>query len=561
MLRITLALACFVYAGHSSLAAHLKEQIMSIVPIKVEAGPDTESQYDLKQPCSDRQAEPLKSFANLLLVLNAAALWQVLGHGPYGNLLSANAEKQSSTKETTRVETSVFRMCTSDGLGAIGTAKMHLKVKKPTSAIDPNLLAKAVWQAPTKNPPAWHEFAASIVDGFDCDTESTGFATSKPMGFGARKSLGFGVSKPTAPTRVKLPGLRPAVQKALSAKVEALLESTSDPYAWFEVGAVLYQASEYAEAERFFRAGAVLAPGDNMLVGAAKTLGGDSAAYHHRDPPARLPVLSGSLHSPLDKVASDEEFDAYALPADFFLGFDQSDRALMWSYAQEDAMARGAVFKSKKPLLSPVDCRWVVEEAEKHAKKLGGWSTSRHHGAPTTDIPVSQIPMVREWFNNQLRDVFFPMLQARYPSLIASSDELRVLDAFIVRYDAGEQASLPVHKDESTFSFTIALNDRKEYEGGGTSFEAIRPLVGGSKTFAPGVLNANMGGVVTFPGKLLHGGNTITNGRRYIISLFIYADVNYSGMKPGYLLERLNLSEAYPEAATALMAQKKLLHA
>lgn len=100
----------------------------------------------------------------------------------------------------------------------------------------------------------------------------------------------------------------------------------------------------------------------------------------------------------------------------------------------------------------------------------------------------------------------------RYPEAIASPDELRVMDAFVVRYDAREQASLPMHIDENTFSFTIALNDRSEYEGGGTMFAQVRPLGAEDEPFGPTVLNADAGGVVTFPGKLLHGGNVVTKG-------------------------------------------------
>ena len=59
------------------------------------------------------------------------------------------------------------------------------------------------------------------------------------------------------------------------------------------------------------------------------------------------------------------------------------------------------------------------------------------------------------------------------------------------------------------------------------------------------VLNADAGGVVTFPGKLLHGGNAVTEGRRYIIPLFIYLDVNkLSGKRRGWLLEEAGVASA-----------------
>ena len=132
------------------------------------------------------------------------------------------------------------------------------------------------------------------------------------------------------------------------------------------------------------------------------------------------------------------------------------------------------------------------------------------------------------------------------------------MDAFVVRYDAREQASLPTHQDENTFSFTIALNDRSEYEGGGTSFAKLRPVGDGDAPFATTILNADAGGVVAFPGKLRHGGNVVTEGRRYIIPLFIYADWNRSGLPAGYLLESQGIELPPTDAQLSRFASQVL---
>ena len=91
-----------------------------------------------------------------------------------------------------------------------------------------------------------------------------------------------------------------------------------------------------------------------------------------------------------------------------------------------------------------------------------------------------------------------------------------------MRYDAAGQASLPVHQDENVISSTIALNGPSEYEGGGVCFEAVRPVGAAheAEAFGATILNADAGGIVTFPGKLRHGGNVITSGRRYVVPLF-----------------------------------------
>ena len=130
------------------------------------------------------------------------------------------------------------------------------------------------------------------------------------------------------------------------------------------------------------------------------------------------------------------------------------------------------------------------------------------------------------------------MLASRFPDKIKDAADIRAHDAFIVKYDMDGQRALPLHVDESAFSFTIALNDRTEYEGGGTRFErARRP--GTDERWREEVLNADAGGVVAFAGKARHGGMQITAGTRYIIPLFCFVDENRSGRAPGYVVEGL----------------------
>ena len=150
---------------------------------------------------------------------------------------------------------------------------------------------------------------------------------------------------------------------------------------------------------------------------------------------------------------------------------------------------------------------------------------------------VKDVPEILDWFNSRLKSTLFPMLAARFPDKISGPDAIRAHDSFIVKYDEEGQRALPLHVDESAFSFTIALNDRSCYEGGGTRFErAARP---GSDAWAEEVLNADAGGVVAFAGKARHGGFPISSGTRYIIPLFCYLDENKSGKERGYVLEEL----------------------
>ena len=174
----------------------------------------------------------------------------------------------------------------------------------------------------------------------------------------------------------------------------------------------------------------------------------------------------------------------------------------------------------------------------------GGWLSARHAQAATTDLAVKDVPELLAWFNVRLEDTLFPMLQRRFPDKIARASQIRVHDAFIVKYDADAQRALATHVDESAFSFTIALNDRSDYEGGGTRFESSRKRDDDDDDrpeWAPRVLNADAGGVVCFPGRVRHGGHAITKGTRYIIPLFCFLDENKSKKTPGYLTDTLGV--------------------
>ena len=199
-----------------------------------------------------------------------------------------------------------------------------------------------------------------------------------------------------------------------------------------------------------------------------------------------------------------------------------------------------------------------------------GWGTARHYAVPTTDVAVRELPRTLAWFNGAMRTRIGPLVAAaaslgdgvftqqrrrrrrrrrRGPASEledavtdaadtdsddddddvsvnnSSSDDgsgpsaahflrrLRVHDAFVVRYDAAAQRSLPLHTDQGELSLTISLNGADEYEGGGTWFEglgrAVRP--------------EEAGHVVVFPGgSTVHGGREVTSGVRYILAVFLY---------------------------------------
>ena len=377
-------------------------------------------------------------------------------------------------------------------------------------------------------------------------------AAGKKKGKAKRPAVAKGFGAPKAGAQALGSFGDKALDAAIRERCDALKKQKKNAGMWMQLGSLLVKANEYAEAQKVFRAGASLVPGDEMLSAAALTLGGDSANYC-RD--GAGPPSDASLD--LAAATDDANFEGFEAPEEDILTPDQADRNVEWKGCKESLVTRGAVFKSTKPLLDPEDCAWVIEQVEAQAA-ISGWTKDRHVQAPTTDIPVSSVPAIRDWFDNELRSKLFPMVHSRFPDTFRDPSELRVLDAFVVRYDAREQASLPTHQDENTFSFTIALNDRSEYEGGGTAFERLRPVESPEGTpFERTVLNADAGGVVAFPGKLRHGGNVVTKGRRYIIPLFLYADHNrIDGREPGYVLRHLGVEEPAGADALSRYAQK-----
>lgn len=196
---------------------------------------------------------------------------------------------------------------------------------------------------------------------------------------------------------------------------------------------------------------------------------------------------------------------------------DPLDPSDCWTLCKAPAASPALIFLSKQPLLSAETCAWCISEAEEFASRSGGWTTARHYAVPTTDIPLHSLPRVLQWLKSVvyvrlqscLRHLFFP--HAR-PDTVG----VCIHDAFIVKYShdpLGVEAArthLPLHQDESTHSLTIALNQNTEFDGGGTFFQmldcSIRP---------------SAGSVLGFSGSLVHGGDPILKGTRYIIAVFL----------------------------------------
>ncbi|KAA8495841.1 Procollagen-lysine,2-oxoglutarate 5-dioxygenase 3 [Porphyridium purpureum] len=158
------------------------------------------------------------------------------------------------------------------------------------------------------------------------------------------------------------------------------------------------------------------------------------------------------------------------------------------------------------------ECNDIVREAERVASEIG-WSKKRHGSYATTDLPLVQLPETLRLFNRKLVSTIYPTLGAMFFDALPDVRCLRVVDGFVVKYDAvepGGQVSLAEHRDGSVLSFNIALNPRSDFEGGGTWFAGLNETI-----------STNQGHMLAHASGMLHAGHPITSGQRYILVGFV----------------------------------------
>jgi hypothetical protein len=145
------------------------------------------------------------------------------------------------------------------------------------------------------------------------------------------------------------------------------------------------------------------------------------------------------------------------------------------------------------PIISPDECQRIVDEAEAIAARVA-WTTNRHGNYPTTDLPLAELPATLSFLQVALEERIYPALRSQFGSFLPDPSKLRVADGFVVKL----------------LSFNIALNPSTEYEGGGTWFASLDQAI-----------RLEQGHMVSHASGLLHGGQGITAGTRYILVSFV----------------------------------------
>ena len=154
------------------------------------------------------------------------------------------------------------------------------------------------------------------------------------------------------------------------------------------------------------------------------------------------------------------------------------------------------------------------------------WSTARHANYPTTDVTVASIWWLDVVMLHKLKNIIMPQIASMYG---VKFDDLWVRDMFFVKYHMQGQRMLNMHRDASTFSFVIQVNDTSNFEGGGTYIQKY------DTTY-----RIDAGECLIFKGSELHAGVSITAGTRYIITGFIDHHPHTLDLRRQYLLYNLH---------------------
>jgi len=179
-----------------------------------------------------------------------------------------------------------------------------------------------------------------------------------------------------------------------------------------------------------------------------------------------------------------------------------------------------SVFVSEKPLLSREECARIIQMADEYFAEHGEngeWTALPAGEYKMRGFKLKDIPAIREFFTEVFRKRFIPIVRHTNPKFAESVTDLALDNCYLMKFSPETGARMDIHCDDGCLSFTIQMNPREEYEGGGTWFEG---LAEDECDHAAGIVKMDVGHVHFRPGGIRHCGFTITSGKRYVVGGF-----------------------------------------
>ena len=180
-----------------------------------------------------------------------------------------------------------------------------------------------------------------------------------------------------------------------------------------------------------------------------------------------------------------------------------------------------AIFQTKRALFSSMECDCLVNEAKQIIENQNLIRDQDGHlsNEAIGEVRVSNMPKGKPFLQSMMHETLFPLLESRFST---PSYELTLHDALIIGYGHlsngdGPSKAQPIHRDSSLISLNIALSENNSYEGGGTYFEGLDGIGGGT-------IYNQQGHVLCHSGGMMHAGQSLKSGVRFVLVLFILAE-------------------------------------
>jgi len=184
-----------------------------------------------------------------------------------------------------------------------------------------------------------------------------------------------------------------------------------------------------------------------------------------------------------------------------------------------DELGKAPVFVTSRetPLFSKEECKCVVGMADNYFDALDEPNKMPSGQYYIEGFWIKDVPEVREWFVEKCRSRIFPLLKKKFPDFVDNIEDLVVDNAYLFKYIPQPGLRTEIHTDGGCLSFTFALNEKSNYEGGGTWVEG---LTSAEDPEHGQTIEMDVGQCTIRPGGIRHCGNPLKSGTRYIIGGF-----------------------------------------